>query len=535
MSMSSKPTGCTHRFGDILYDARTGEIWRGGQRIRLSPHLGALLDALIERPGELVTREALRARIWPDSNVDFEHGLTAAVNRLRELLGDSAHEPRLIETIPCRGYRWLAPAEQVQVHDDQGRPSVQGPGAPSPGPEPANRSDVDPGSRHHRQSRLWTTVAVAACFLAVVVAGMAWIRFHDPAPPPAATPARTAAERPGQSRGLELAVIPPDALEAYQRARFVPSSASETQWRSNVEYLNLAIRRAPRFARAHAELARAYATGARYGFVVPGEAAPIARTAALEALRLDDRLANPHVALGDVRLFFEWDWTGAESEYRQALELEPESEYALDSYAILLAKAGRFDEAVAIRTRLLERDPIDHRRARALAGTYVDARRFDDAIGALQPFDGPGRPAPYRLRIISAIALVGKKRCPGALREADRAIALLDTSDDEVTLVAGGWVFATCGRADRARELLGRYQVPARAIAPDPISLGALYAALGDTERGIQLVERGVNERSPVAIDLDVDLMLDSLRSDPRFERLAARVRGNRPAPRAGR
>jgi len=533
--MSSKPTGCTHRFGDILYDARTGELWRGGRRTRLSPHLGALLDALIERPGELVTREALRARIWPDSNVDFEHGLTAAVNRLRELLGDSAHEPRLIETIPCRGYRWLAPVEQVDVQAAQGVPSIEGPGTPSPGPEPASRPDADPASRRHRQSRLWTAAAAAAPFLVVVLAGMAWVRFHEPAPPLTLTPASPAAVGPGERPGPEPAAVPPDALEAYNRARLVPLSASETQWRSNVEYLNLAIRRAPRFAHAHAELARAYTTGARYGFIEPGEAAPRARTAALEALRLDDRLADPHVALGDVRLFFEWDWTGAEFEYRRALGLEPGSEYALDSYATLLAKSGRFDEAIAIRTRLFERDPIDHRRARALAGTYVDARRFDDALGALQPFDGPGRPAPYRLRILSAIALAGKKQCPGALREADRAIALLDTSDDEVTLVAGGWVFATCGRADRARELLGRYQLPARAIAPDPISLGAFYAALGDTERGIQLVERGVNERSPVAIDLDVDLMLDTLRNDPRFKRLAVRVRGNRPAPRAGR
>jgi hypothetical protein len=82
---------------------------------------------------------------------------------------------------------------------------------------------------------------------------------------------------------------------------------------------------------------------------------------------------------------------------------------------------------------------------------------------------------------------------------------------------------------------LGRYESQGRAVAPDPISQGAFYAALGDTERGIRLVERGVNERSPIAIELDVDLMLDPLRGDPRFERLAVRVRGNRPAPRVKR
>ena len=522
---SSEPTGYTHRFGDIVYDARTGEFWRGGRRTRLSPHLVTLLDALIERPGELVTREALRARIWPDTIVDFEHGLTTAVNRLRELLGDSAHEHRLIETIPCRGYRWLVPVERVHVQSDH---------VPSP-QAAAQPSEADTGILRRWARGLSPPVAVAVSILIMVVTALGWSRLLDPAPAIQPHPAGATAGPFPASPSLDPRAVPPEAQEVYLKGRSVLSWRSEAQWRSGVEYLNLAIRRAPRFAQAHAELARAYTTGARYGFLLPGEAGPRARAAALEALRLDDQLADPHVALGDVRLYFEWDWTGAESEYRLALDLEPDNEYALDSHAMLLANAGRFDEAVALRVRLLERDPIDDARARALAGTYIDARRFDDALEALRPFEGPGLAAANRLRLIFAIAYAGKTQCPDALREADRAIAVLDTSDDEVTLVAGAWVYATCGRGDRARELLRRYESPARAVAPDPISLGAVYGALGDIERGIQLVEHGVNERSPVAVVLDVDLMLDSLRSDPRFERLAGRVRGSRPAPRVGR
>jgi DNA-binding winged helix-turn-helix (wHTH) protein/tetratricopeptide (TPR) repeat protein len=509
-------------------------------------HLATLLDALIERPGELVTREALRARIWPDTNVDFEHGLTTAVNRLRMLLGDSAHEHRLIETIPSRGYRWLAPVELVHLEPDrvQSAPaaalpsegtSVREPRVPLPVHDEAVRSEADTGTLRRWVKRHSAQVAVAVSVLILVVAALGWKRLREPAPPIQPQLARTNAAGPRESPGPDPAAVPPEALEAYQRARSVTSSASEAQWRSSIEYLNLAVRRAPRFAQAHAELARVYTEGARYGFVAPGEAAPRASAAVLEALRLDDRRADAHVALGDVRLFFEWDWRGAESEYRRALDLEPDSEYALDGYAGFLAKAGRFDEAVALETRLLDLDPIGGRRARDLAAIYINARRFDDALEALRPFEGPGHPAANRLRVLFAVAYAGKKQCPAALREADRAIALLDTSDDEVTLVATGWVYATCGRGDRARELLERYQLPARAVAPDPISLGALCAALGDIERGIQLVERGVDERSPIAIELDVDLMLDALRSDPRFESLAARVRGNRPVPRVGR
>jgi len=308
--MSSKPTGCTHRFGDILYDARSGEFWRGGRRTRLSPHLATLLEALIERPGELVSREALRARIWPDRIVDFEHGLTTAVNRLRELLGDSAHEHRLIETIPCRGYRWLVPVERIQVQTQR---------VPSP-PVAVLPSKADTRTWRRWVQRPFVPVAVAVSLLILVVAALGLSRLRDPAPPTQPQHAETAAAGMSDSPGPDPAAVPADALEAYQRARIVLSSSSEAQWRRSVEYLNLAIRRAPRFAKAHAELARVYTAGARYGFLVPGEAAPRARAAALEALRLEDGLANAHVAVGDVRLCFEWDWKGAESEYRRALD-----------------------------------------------------------------------------------------------------------------------------------------------------------------------------------------------------------------------
>ncbi len=100
------------RFGPFTLDGRSGELRNGPTRLKVPDQSIAVLQALLERPGELVTREALRDRLWgPDTFVDFEAGLNAAVRRLREALNDSADVPRYIETLPRRGYRFIAPVD----------------------------------------------------------------------------------------------------------------------------------------------------------------------------------------------------------------------------------------------------------------------------------------------------------------------------------------------------------------------------------------------------------------------------------------
>ena len=98
------------RFGVFELDLRSGELRKSGVRLNLQQQPLQLLSVLLEQPGEIVTRDTLRKRLWPeDTFVDFEHGLNAAVKRLRDTLGDAAELPRFIETIPRRGYRFIAP------------------------------------------------------------------------------------------------------------------------------------------------------------------------------------------------------------------------------------------------------------------------------------------------------------------------------------------------------------------------------------------------------------------------------------------
>ena len=111
------------RFGAFQLDLRTGELRKGGARINLPDQPFQVLKTLLDRPGELVTREELRQRLWSaETFVDFEHGLNAAVRRLRDALGDSAEVPRFIETLPRRGYRFIAPVIQPPAAEDRRRP-----------------------------------------------------------------------------------------------------------------------------------------------------------------------------------------------------------------------------------------------------------------------------------------------------------------------------------------------------------------------------------------------------------------------------
>ncbi len=115
MSEAPVPSRQVVRFGAFELDLRVGELRKAGLRVNLQEQPFKVLECLVERPGELVTREELRQRLWQDDTfVDFEHGVNAAVKRLRETLGDSAETPRFIETLPRRGYRLIAPVEWDQ-------------------------------------------------------------------------------------------------------------------------------------------------------------------------------------------------------------------------------------------------------------------------------------------------------------------------------------------------------------------------------------------------------------------------------------
>jgi Tol biopolymer transport system component/DNA-binding winged helix-turn-helix (wHTH) protein len=188
------------RFGQFAADPRTEELRRDGRRVKLPPQSFRVLLTLTRTPGELVTREALQAELWPaTSEVEYEQGLNAAINRLREALGDSAAEPRYIETLPRRGYRFIgaltpdtaasaprgeSPPPDVPPPPGEPHPSDQSVAAETP-PTFAPPAQLTTGSRRarrRRRSRL--VILVLSALAAVALAAFLLRRGLAPAPPP---------------------------------------------------------------------------------------------------------------------------------------------------------------------------------------------------------------------------------------------------------------------------------------------------------------------------------------------------------------
>ncbi|MGH9330649.1 MAG: winged helix-turn-helix domain-containing protein, partial [Vicinamibacterales bacterium] len=171
--------GC--RFGVFEFDPRVGELRRRGLKVRVRGRPLDILAILLERRGEVVTREQLRERLWPaDTFVDFDHGLNAAVNKLREALGDTAENPRFIETLPRRGYRFIAPVESLQKPVEVAAPVGLTAGPLMDVVSPEVRSQAPPRS----QTR-WKGIAIAATVAATVLTAAMWSGRSGP---PAAAP-----------------------------------------------------------------------------------------------------------------------------------------------------------------------------------------------------------------------------------------------------------------------------------------------------------------------------------------------------------
>jgi TolB-like protein/DNA-binding winged helix-turn-helix (wHTH) protein len=190
---SSVPSSRLIRFGVFELDLRSGELQKEGRKIRLEGQPIDVLVCLLENRGELVTREELHRKLWPaDTFVNFEHGLNAAVKRLRQALNDSAGNPRFVETLPRRGYRFIAPIQAVAVSADVSEVNDVAAVAETPvtrdPPEPKDDEPVDLSGEtvvpaHQRPQRAWNWKWSGVALFVVLGAGAAWILRPASHPP----------------------------------------------------------------------------------------------------------------------------------------------------------------------------------------------------------------------------------------------------------------------------------------------------------------------------------------------------------------
>src|SRR5438067_13057495 len=171
-----------------------------------------------------------------------------------------------------------------------------------------------------------------------------------------------------------------EAYQLYVRARHGCEQRTADGFKRGIEYLTRVLQIDPHYALAHAELAQCISVPCYYGAVDPNVAYPKARAAALRALELDPNLAEGHAVLATVLRNYDWNWTGAEKEYKHAIELNSNCAQAHYHYSYLLAELGRFDEAIFEATEALSREPMSALLSAALVFLFRHARMCDRCI-----------------------------------------------------------------------------------------------------------------------------------------------------------
>ena len=178
--MSANSSSRIIRFSTFEVNLHTGELRQRGQKIKLQEQPLQVLAALLERPGEMVTREELHSRLWSaDTFVDFDHGLNAAIKRLRDALGESAETPIFIETLARRGYRFIAPVVQDAASQSEALQGLPTSGSVAGGTAPSSTAAKGAESRTEASAtKLWKAAVLAA----VAVGAVAEYSFGSAAP-----------------------------------------------------------------------------------------------------------------------------------------------------------------------------------------------------------------------------------------------------------------------------------------------------------------------------------------------------------------
>ncbi len=327
-----------------------------------------------------------------------------------------------------------------------------------------------------------------------------------------------------QERLASAQLVNPEAYQLYLQGRyFLVSVGREDIFRKAAQYFEESLAKDPNYAPTHAALAFTYAQLAFYGYDPPLVGYPRARTTVVKALELDEKLAEAHATLGDIKLLFDWDWSGAGKEDQRALELNPSSPDAHDEYGFYLTLMGRFDAGIAEISKAQELDRVPVQRTVNMGWCNLMARRYDAAISHLKKaLELDQYYPPAHMEMASAYARKGMRA--EAEAEYERTRSLTPAGKD---LLLDAWlapVYVLQGKRSEGLKLADWWRQESTRRHVDFYLLAALYAQLGVNERALDALEKGFQQRSPLMVELKVDPWLDSLRSDPRFQDIVRRV-----------
>jgi len=633
MPEPASAVGRTVRFGVFDLDLETGELRKSGHRIPLRPQASRILQMLVERPGQLITREEIKERIWGSNTfVDFENGLNFSIRQIRAALNDDANTPRYVETLPRHGYRFIAPVEvgkwteaerlaavgrEPQHLETGSRPvflkrfdwrgagiaiaitmaivgilAVTNPGgwrSRLSGETPirtiavlpllnlsgdANQDyfadgmtealTTDLAQRENLQvisrtstmrykgtkkslpdiarelkadaivegsvQRTGDKVRITAQLVRATTDKHVWAQTYDRdlkdilalQDEIASSVAQEVEMRLGGPKPARAttaaAAISPAAYETYLKANYY---LDQFELQKSIEYYEESIKLDPNYAPTYAHMADAYFFLGFFGWLPPREAWGKLKDAATLAVQKDDQFAEGHSALALGKLHYDWDFKGAEEEFKRALELNPNDADTHHQYAHYLMAMGRIAESEAETQRGVELDPVGDNLNSCLCWHSFAARDYERSLRLANKFLD-SQPNNFWERTILGWTYEQKNMAEEAIPEFKKAV---DSTNGAPFFVAAlGHGYALAGRKGEAQQVLKDLSEKSKKTYVSPFDVALIYTALGEKDTAFDWLDKAIDERSTFLVYSKWEPRLDPLRSDPRFKNLLHRV-----------
>ena len=334
-----------------------------------------------------------------------------------------------------------------------------------------------------------------------------------------------------KSRLAKSSATNPEAYQLYLEGRYLANRATAAGLKKSIEYFEQAIDMDPGYALAYAGLADSYSElGGDWLYLPPSDSIPKAKVAAKKALELDDTLAEAHAALA-YATFFDWDWSGAEQEFKRAIELNSNNALSHERYAEFLRTRLRFNESIAEAQRAQELDPLSPNTVGGLGFIYLFTRRYDESIAHFQK----------ALELYPDVAVIraGLSWAYTEKRMYSQAIAEYDKIPDQDKAVAAenqfvasgrGWVYAVSGKRTDALKIAQEFRDLSSHSYVDFYLSAGIYAGLNEKDEAFRLLEKGYEQHAATMPYLGIDVFWDGMRSDPRYADLLRRMGLPQPA-----
>jgi DNA-binding winged helix-turn-helix (wHTH) protein/Tfp pilus assembly protein PilF len=476
-------------FGSFRIDLIERQLLNGDSPVAVTPKAFDVLTILVERAGHLVDKETLMGLVWPDSFVE-EANLARIIHTLRKILREDQNGIKYIETVPKKGYRFIAELTEIGESGSRSRFANNIRHVP----------DVVSSASERKAKPLITSgsliAAAAILLLPALIVGLLLLRGYWYTKSP---------------RLLTPETVSGEALQNYREGKLLVERRHPGDYQKSLQMFERAIELDPYYANPYAGIADAKM--AAYWISGKNEDISAARTALRKALELDNSNSYGHTANCRILTTYDWDHAEAEKECRKAVELDPDDHEAQKELALLLHSSGRESEALEAIDRAVTISPTSfNKRTRGLI--LYQSRRYDDAIAQFEQVEQTDPLFKETARWLLW--------CHEMKEDYGRALETYlilksqsGASPDEIATIRSA--FAQSGWPAVLQTMIDSQS------KPNLFQVGTL-AELGEKDKAFEVLNEMIKRRAVMLVMIAREPTLDHLRNDPRFENILKRV-----------